>query len=105
MLNNGELNGVRILSRKSVELMSHDHVQGKTDGIGYGLGFGALDDPQQLTELGSLGSYHWGGAFYTSFMIDPKEDLIEIFMGQLFPNGKLNLQNKVQTLAYQAIKD
>jgi CubicO group peptidase (beta-lactamase class C family) len=105
MLNNGELNGMRILSRKSVELMSHDHVQGKTDGIGWGLGFGTIDDPRQLTELGSRGSYHWGGAFYTSFMIDPKEDLIEIFMGQLFPNGKLNLHNKVQTLAYQAIKD
>jgi CubicO group peptidase (beta-lactamase class C family) len=105
MLNNGELNGVRIISRKSVELMSQNHVQGKTDGIGYGLGFGTKNDPQQLTELGSLGSYNWGGAFYTSFVIDPKEDLIAIFMGQLNPNGKLNLNSKVLTLAYQAIKD
>jgi len=105
MLNGGELNGARILSRKSVELMSHNHVIGKPDGGNYGLGFGTSADEPQLTELGSIGSYYWGGFYYTSFIIDSKEDLIAIFMGQLHPAGKLNLSSKAITLAYQAIKD
>ena len=105
MLNGGELNGVRIISRKSVELMSHNHVVGKPDGNNYGLGFGTTGDAEQLTELGSVGSYNWGGFYYTSFVIDPKEDLIVIFMGQINPAGGLNLASKAITLAYQAIKD
>jgi CubicO group peptidase (beta-lactamase class C family) len=105
MLNGGELNGVRILSRKSVELMSQNHVQGKTDLLDYGLGFGTQGEPQQLTELGSVGSYYWGGFYYTTFVIDPKEDLIAIFLGQMNPSGGLNLDSKAITLAYQAIKD
>ncbi len=105
MLNGGELNGVRILSRKSVELMSQNHVYGKPDGNHYGLGFGTNSEPQQLTELGSVGSFNWGGFYYTTFVIDPKEDFIAIFMGQLHPTGGLNLDSKAITLAYQAIKD
>ena len=106
MLNGGELNGVRILSRKSVELMSHNQVQGKADGANaYGLGFGTTSIPEQLKELGSVGSYNWGGFYFTSFVIDPKEDLIAIFMGQLNPSGGLNLSSQAITLAYQAIKD
>jgi CubicO group peptidase (beta-lactamase class C family) len=104
MLNGGELNGVRIISRKSVELMSQNHVQGKRDD-GYGLGFGDISEPKQLTELGSVGAYYWGGFYYTTFVIDPKEDLIAIFMGQLHPTGGLNLDSKAIRLAYQAIKD
>jgi len=105
MLNGGQLNGVRVLSRKSVELMSQNHVQGKLDEFGYGLGFGVTSDPWFLTELGSLGAYSWGGFYYTSFVIDPKEDLIAIFMGQLHPTGELNLDDMVIRLAYQAIND
>jgi len=105
MLNGGELNGVHIISRKSVELMSQNHVYGKPDGNHYGLGFGTNSEPQQLTELGSVGSFYWGGFYYTSFVIDPKEDLIAIFMGQLHPTGGLKLDSKAITLAYQAIKD
>ena len=105
MLNKGELNGVRLLSRKSVELMTQDHVQGKLENMGYGLGFGVNGDARYLTELGSIGSYYWGGFFYTAFVIDPKEDMIAIFMGQLHPTGGLNLDAKAIRLAYQAIKD
>ncbi len=105
MLNAGELNGVRIISRKSVELMSQNHVQGKLDEFGYGLGFGDISEPKQLRELGSVGAYAWDGFYYTTFVIDPKEDLIAIFMGQLHPTGGLNLDSKAIQLAYQAIKD
>lgn len=105
MLNGGELNGVRIISRKSVELMSHNHVVGKPDGGNYGLGFGTVGEPSQLTELGSVGTFAWGGFYYTSFVIDPKEDMVVIFMGQMNPSGGLKLDSKAITLAYQAIKD
>jgi CubicO group peptidase (beta-lactamase class C family) len=105
MLNGGALDGTRILSRKSVELMSQNHLQGKLDTFGYGLGFGVTSELKHLTELGSVGSYYWGGFYYTSFVIDPKEDLIAIFMGQLHPTGGLNLDSKAINLAYQAIQD
>jgi len=105
MLNRGEVNGARLLSRKSVELISQNHVQGKLDEMGYGLGFGVTSEPRFLTELGSVGSYYWGGFYYTSFVIDPKEDLVAVFMGQLHPTGGLDLDNKVIRLAYQAIQD
>jgi len=105
LLNGGELNGARLLSRKSVELISNDHVGALLKGMGYGLGFGVFSDSSHLTELGSIGSYYWGGFFYTSFIIDPKEDMIAIFMGQLHPDGGLNLNQKILGLAYQAIID
>jgi len=105
MRNGGEFNGTRLLSRKSVELITQNHVQGKLDEIGYGLGFGVNSEARHLTELGSIGSYYWGGFFYTAFIIDPKEDLITIFMGQLHPTGELNLDAKAIRLAYQALKD
>jgi CubicO group peptidase (beta-lactamase class C family) len=105
MLNGGTFNGTRLLSRKSVELISQNHVQGKLDQSGFGLGFGVNSEANHLTELGSIGSYYWGGFFYTSFVIDPKEDMIAIFMGQLHPTGGLNLDGKIIRLAYQAIED
>jgi CubicO group peptidase (beta-lactamase class C family) len=105
MLNGGELNGTRLLSRKSVELMTLNHVQGKVDDFGYGLGFGTNSEPRFLTELGSVGAYYWGGFYYTSFVIDPREDMIAIFMGQLHPTGDLNLDAKAIRLAYQALRE
>ncbi len=105
LLNNGVLNGVRLLSRKSVELISLNHVGDLLKTFGYGLGFGTHSAPSHLRELGSIGAYYWGGFFFTSFIIDPKEDMIAIFMSQLYPTGGLNLRSKVLNLAYQAIID
>ncbi len=105
MLNGGQLNGVRLLSRKSIELISENHIGAKQGEISYGLGFGVNSDSTQLHELGSAGTYYWGGFYYTAFEIDPKEDMIAIFMGQLHPTGGLNLDGKVMSLAYQAIGD
>ena len=105
MLNKGELNGVRLLSRKSVELMTIDHVQGKVEGMGYGLGFGVNSEPRYLTELGSVGGFYWGGFYYTDFVIDPKEDMIAVVMAQLHPTGDVNVNARVIRLAYQAIND
>ncbi len=105
MLNNGKFDGARLLSRKAIELISQNHVQGKLDDQGYGLGFGVTSEARHLTELGSIGAYYWGGFYYTAFVIDPKEDMIVIFMAQLHPTGDLNLDSKVLRLAYQAIID
>ena len=58
-----------------------------------------------LTGLGTPGEYNWGGFFFTAFSVDPKEDMIVIFMAQLHPTGDLKLDQQVHELAYQAIND
>lgn len=105
ILENGTVNGKHLLSRKSVELMTHDQLGKIGPDQGFGLGFGVEGTKAPLAELGSPGSFGWGGFFYTSFVIDPKEQMIVIFMAQLHPTGDINIQNRVQTLAYQAIND
>jgi CubicO group peptidase (beta-lactamase class C family) len=103
MLNGGKLGNTRLLSPKSVELMTHDQL-GKIDPEqGFGLGFGIEGVKAPLEELGTPGEYGWGGFFYTEFSVDPKEEMIVIFMGQLHPTGDLPLNHQVHVLAYQAI--
>lgn len=105
MLEGGKLGNVRILSRKSVELMTHDQLGKIAPDEGFGLGFGVDGVKAPLAELGTPGEYNWGGFFYTGFSIDPKEELIVIFMAQLHPTGDLDLDREVHMLAYQAIND
>lgn len=105
MLQGGKLGNARILSRKSVELMSHDQLGKIAPDQAFGLGFGIEGVKTPLEELGTPGSFSWGGFFYTTFSIDPKEDMIVIFMGQLHPTGDLELDRQVHELAYQAIND
>jgi CubicO group peptidase (beta-lactamase class C family) len=105
MLQGGKLGEVRLLSRKSVELMTHDQLGHISDEQAFGLGFGIDGVKTPLKELSSVGSYAWGGFFYTAFSIDPKEDMVVIFMGQLHPTGGLALDSQVHELAYQAIID
>jgi CubicO group peptidase (beta-lactamase class C family) len=105
MLGGGKLGDVRILSRKSVELMSHDQLGRIDEKFGYGLGFGVNGAKQPMGEIGSVGSFNWGGFFYTSFEIDPKEDMVIVSMAQLHPTGGLGLGEEVKVLAYQAVDD
>jgi CubicO group peptidase (beta-lactamase class C family) len=105
MLDNGKANGKQLLSSKSVELMTHDQLGKIGPEQGFGLGFGIDGMKAPLDELGTPGEYGWGGFFYTQFRIDPKEQMIVIFMAQLHPAGDVNIQNKVMTLAYQAINE
>ena len=110
MLNGGELEGVRILSRKSVELMTTDHLGDipmglGRNGYGFGLGFAVAVDQGQIGTLGSVGEYNWGGAAGTSFWVDPKEDLVGIFMVQIIPHTGLNYSAEFKLLTYQAIVD
>ena len=88
ILNNGILNGKKILSKKSINLMIKNHV-GNFLGPsrGFGLGFGILVDAEKESSPANNGQIYWGGYFKTHFFIDSKEDLIAIFMTQKFPNS------------------
>jgi CubicO group peptidase (beta-lactamase class C family) len=109
MLNGGELDGVRLLSPKTVELMTMNHLGkiqmgfGRT-GVGFGLGFAVALDQGEIGELGSAGEYNWGGAAGTSFWIDPTEQLIGVFMVQSIPH-RTTLSNQFKVLTYQALVD
>jgi CubicO group peptidase (beta-lactamase class C family) len=104
LLNNGELDGARILSRKSVELMRTARTDWDNDSqADFALGFRVISDLGKVGELGSAGSYSWGGAFYTSFWIDPAENLVGVFMSQVRPVDS-DVADKFHTLVYQALK-
>lgn len=105
MLDEGKIGNTRLLSRKTVELMTHDQLGKIEPDQGFGLGFGIDGVKGPLSELGSVGEYTWGGFFYTAFTVDPKEQMIVIFMAQLHPTGDLTLDREVNALAYQAIND
>lgn len=107
MLDGGKVGNTRLLSRKSVELMTGDQLGKINSGqdFGFGLGFAVNGAKTPLAELGSSGEYNWGGFFYTAFSIDPKEQMIVIFMAQLHPTGDLTLDRQVNQTAYQAIND
>ncbi len=105
MLDEGKFGNARLLSRKTVELMTHDQLGKIGLDQGFGLGFGIDGVKKPLAELGSVGAYNWGGFFYTAFSVDPKEQMIVVFMAQLHPTGGLELDRQVHELAYQAIND
>ncbi len=105
MLDGGKIGNQRLLSRKSIELMTQDQLGRISPDQAFGLGFGIEGLKAPLTEIGTPGEYDWGGFFYTAFSIDPKEQMIVIFMAQLHPSGDLALDRQVHALAYQAIAD
>lgn len=111
LLNGGELDGVRILSRKTVELMTSDHLGDMPRGAllpnGYGFGFtmAVSHGAGKTGVIGSEGEYFWGGAAGTRFWIDPKEQMIGIFMIQILPHTNLTYGSQFRQLAYQAISD
>ena len=115
MLNEGSLNGARILSPKTIELMTRNHVtdipygggpvQLPTEGEGFGLGVQVTTDITSSERLSSKGSYGWSGLAGTYFRIDPKEEMIVILMIQMFPHGQYQINQYFHTMAYQAIID
>jgi CubicO group peptidase (beta-lactamase class C family) len=110
MLDGGELGGRRLLSRKTVELMSSDAIgdrprTGLGPGDGFGLPFRVTKSPGLNGALGSAGEYTGGGAAGTRFWIDPKEDMVTVFMIQVLPHAELTYGSEFKTLAYQAIAD
>jgi len=110
MLGGGELDGVRILGRKTVELMTTNHIGNLPvwltgPGYGFGLGYRVMKDVGQAAIPSSVGEYGWGGAFCTYFWVDPQEDMIGIMMTQVIPYTHINIRQEFQVLANQAIVD
>lgn len=106
LLNGGELDGVRLLSPKTVALMRSIAVprgEYPWDVTGFGLGFWVIDDLGAFGSLGSVGAYGWGSAYYPIYWIDPQERLAAVFMTQLRPSGGLRLQDTIPGLVYQAL--
>lgn len=110
MLNHGELDGVRILSARAIELMTSNHVGQlfATDfaprpGMGFGLGAAIMLDPGEAGMFGSAGSYGFSGAYFTHFWVDPEEQMVMIVLTQLRPATDPSLHVKFRTLAYQSV--
>ena len=110
MLNGGELNGVRILGRKTVELMTSNHTRDlpiwlRGPGGGFGLGYSVTTDIGEANSMSGLGTFGWGGAFCTYFWVDPVEEVVAIIMTQVRPYTHLSIRQDFATLANQAIVD
>ena len=106
LLNGGELNGVRILGRKTVDLMTSDNLPHGTEywapGVRYGLGVSVLTEPAQAGNLGSAGQFGWPGLESTWFVVDPHEQLIALLLTQFSPRD-VHFDDEFQTLVYQAL--
>ena len=121
LLGGGELDGVRILGRKTIELMTSNHLPGGGDlqsvalpggygevgfpGMGFGLTVAVAMAPAATQVIGSPGEYMWGGAASTLFWVDPAEDLAVVFMTQLLPSGTFNFRGQLKALVYPALAD
>jgi CubicO group peptidase (beta-lactamase class C family) len=118
LLNGGALDGVQIISPKTLELMTANHLPGGGDltqhskslfseaenaGIGFGLGFACNIDPAATLIPGSKGEFYWGGMYSTAFLIDPVEHLIMIFMTQLMPSSTYPVRREIRTMMYSAM--
>ena len=120
LANGGQLDGRRVLGRKTIELMTVNHLPGGAtlqelaiggfgeagfEGVGFGLGFAVGLGPAATAVVGSPGEYYWGGAASTAFWVDPTEDLFVVFMTQLFPSIAYPFRAQLRALVYQAIDD
>jgi CubicO group peptidase (beta-lactamase class C family) len=116
----GELDGARILGRKTIELMTQNHLPDDQDltklsvglfsevayqGTGFGLGFSINLGPARAKGVGSFGEFAWGGAASTIFWIDPSEELVVVFMTQLMPSRTFNFRGQLKSLVYSSIID
>jgi CubicO group peptidase (beta-lactamase class C family) len=112
----GELNGQRILGRKTIAFMTRNHLPGDLaemgqptfcettyEGIGFGLGMSVMLDPAKAKIIGTPGEYAWGGYASTAFWIDPVEDLTVIFLTQLIPSSAYPIRRELRVLTYQAL--
>lgn len=120
LANGGELDGVRILSPRTVEYMASNHLPDNTDltgfgrplfsettfdGVGFGLGVSVTIDPVKGRVPGNVGEYAWGGAASTAFWIDPVDDLTVTFFTQLLPSSVHPIRSQLKQLVYQALLD
>jgi len=115
----GELDGRRIIGSRTLRLMTRNHLPGNADlrqlalgrfaetpfeGVGFGLGFAVTLDEVQAGTVGA-GDFYWGGAASTIFWVDPREELVVIFMTQLMPSATFNFRGQLRNIVYAAIEE
>ena len=110
MLNEGKFGKKRILSRKSVELMTTNHIAdipfwSDGDGIRFGLGFALIEQLGGRGMLGSIGEFSWGGAYHSTYWVDPNEEMVVVYLTQLIPALNIDDHDKIRALIYQSIID
>jgi CubicO group peptidase (beta-lactamase class C family) len=119
LANGGELDGVRILGRRTLRLMTINHLpdgkdlatmaqnaaETQREGQGFGLGFAVLLDQAVAQIIGTPGEYYWGGAASTAFFVNPAEDLVMIFLTQLRPSSTYPIRRELRSTIYSAIVD
>lgn len=107
MLNNGELEGARILSPSSVALMTENHVGDlfPAPGQGFGLGFAIRGDVGAGGVPGSVGEFGWGGAYHSTYWVDPVEDLVVVYFTQVIPATGLDDHARLRALIYASIME
>ncbi|MDF7773838.1 serine hydrolase [Sphingomonas sp. AOB5] len=120
LLSQGELDGVRIVSRKTIELMTTNHLPGGSDlatmsqslfsettnaGVGFGLGFAITTNVARTLIPGSNGEFYWGGMFSTAFFVDPVERISMVFMTQFSPSTTFPIRRELKTMIYSALTD
>ncbi len=106
LLNGGELDGARLLSPKTVELMTSNHTGELPHfyaGNGFGLGFSIRQDLGSQGTPGSVGEFSWLGAYHSIYWVDPQEELVVVYLSQLIPAGSIDDHIKLRNLVYQAI--
>jgi CubicO group peptidase (beta-lactamase class C family) len=119
LLGRGQADGVRIIGRKTLELMTSNHLPEGNDltqcanggfsettytGVGFGLGFSVTIDPAKGQISGTPGEFAWGGAASTAFWVDPGEDLAFVFMTQLMPSTTYPLRREFRAIVYGALE-
>jgi CubicO group peptidase (beta-lactamase class C family) len=107
LLNGGEHNGQRFIGRKMVEFMTSDHtpnLPGRNPSVGFGLGFDVRNTVGATGIPGSVGEYSWAGNAGTMFWIDPKEELIAIFMVQVADGDRIAVRNQFRSMLQSAIR-
>ena len=120
LLGGGELDGVRLLSPRTIRLMASNHLPGHADleafgrplfaettfdGVGFGLGFSVVEDPVAARYPSSRGEFAWGGAASTAFWVDPAERMVVIFFTQLLPSSTYPIRSQLHQLVHQALID
>jgi len=109
MLNKGSFNGKQIISPKTLALMTVNHLGAIPfpweKGVGFGLGFSVVEDLGQRGVLGSKGEFGWGGAYHSTYWVDPQEELVVVYFTQLIPANGLDDHQKLRALVYQALMD
>ncbi len=116
LLNKGYFNSEQIISPKTLELMTTNHLptdlanfsvpgfsETSLSGIGFGLGFAVMLDPAKANILGTPGEFGWGGGANTLFFVDPKEKLISILLMQLLPSTAYQIRREFRVAVYQSL--